>query len=80
MNLIKSISKKIMRLWAMALLLLPLNLLAQNPPAAMADKFRADGKIYIVILVIITIFIGIIVYLFSLEKKIKRLEREHNMK
>lgn len=78
MNWIQSISKKIMSLWAVALLLLPLNLLAQNPPAAMADKFRADGKIYIVILVIITIFIGIIVYLFSLERKIKRLEREQN--
>lgn len=80
MNRIKSVSKKILSFWVVALLLFPLNLLAQNPPAAMADKFRADGKIYIVILVIITIFIGIIVYLFSLEKKIKRLEREHNRK
>lgn len=78
MNRIKSASKKIVRFWVLALLLFPLNLLAQNQPAAMADKFRADGKIYIVILVIITIFIGIIVYLFSLERKIKRLEREHN--
>ena len=80
MNRIKSVSKRILNFWVVALLLFPLNLLAQNPPAAMADKFRADGKIYIVILVIITIFIGIIVYLFSLEKKIKRLEREHNIK
>lgn len=78
MNLIKLISKRILSAVLLALLLLPLNLLAQNPPASMADKFRADGKIYIVILVIITIFIGIIVYLFSLERKIKRLEREHN--
>ncbi|OJV55445.1 MAG: hypothetical protein BGO31_18950 [Bacteroidetes bacterium 43-16] len=78
MNLIKSFSKKTVSFLALALLLFPLNLLAQNPPAAMADKFRSDGKIYIVILVIITIFIGIIIYLFSLERKIKRLEREQN--
>lgn len=78
MNRIKSVSKRILSFWALALLLFPLNLLAQTPPATMADKFRADGKIYIVILVIITIFIGIIIYLFSLERKIKRLEREQN--
>ncbi len=65
-----------------ALAILLLMLITIFPAAAiaqgveMADKFRADGKIYIVIIVIITIFIGIIAYLFSLEKKIKRLEKE----
>lgn len=52
--------------------------LASAQGAEMADAFRKEGKIYIVILVIITIFIGIIIYLFSLEKKIKRLERDNN--
>lgn len=51
--------------------------IAMAQGAEMADKFRADGKIYIVILVIITIFVGIIVYLFSLERKIRQLEKDN---
>lgn len=54
---------------------IPLGAMAQ--PAAMADKLRADGKIYVVILVMLTIFIGIVVYLFSLDKKISKIEKEN---
>ncbi|HTO14238.1 MAG TPA: CcmD family protein [Edaphocola sp.] len=53
----------------------PLSAMAQ--PAAMADKLREDGKIYVVILVMLTIFIGIVVYLFSLDKKISKIEKEN---
>ena len=38
------------------------------------DFMRSIGKIYVVVAVIITIFIGIILFLISLERKIKRLE------
>ncbi|WP_394349697.1 CcmD family protein [Taibaiella lutea] len=41
----------------------------------MADAFRSNGKIYVVVLVICTIFAGIILFLVFLERKIKRLER-----
>lgn len=40
----------------------------------MADKFYADGKIYIVIGVIAIIFIGIAIYLFTIDRKLKKLE------
>lgn len=59
---------------AIALALLPSLLFAQKLPTEMADRFRGEGKINIVILVIVTIFIGIIIYLVSLDRKIKRLE------
>ena len=41
----------------------------------MADALRSNGKIYVVVLVICTIFAGIILFLLFLERKIKRLER-----
>jgi CcmD family protein len=42
----------------------------------MADRFRADGKIYVVIAVVLIILIGLFVYVTSLDRKIKKLEKE----
>lgn len=42
----------------------------------MADGMRAEGKIYVVVAIMLVIFIGIIVYLFSIERKINKLEKE----
>lgn len=43
--------------------------------APMAETFRSNGKIYVVVLVICTIFAGIILFLVNLERKIKKLEK-----
>lgn len=43
----------------------------------MADQFRAEGKIYVVIIVFAIILIGLFVYLFSLDKKISKLEAQN---
>lgn len=59
------------------LLLLSLSVIAQENAPEMADKFRADGKIYVVVLVLATIFAGIIAYLVRLERKISKLEKEN---
>jgi len=50
--------------------------LAQTDTPEMADALRRDGKIYVVVLVLITIFIGIIAFLIRLERKISKLEKE----
>lgn len=42
------------------------------------DFMQSIGKIYVVVAVILTIFIGIIIYLVTLDKKIKRLEDQIN--
>ncbi len=42
----------------------------------MADVMRRDGKIYIVVAVLVSILLGVLFYLISLDKKIGRLERE----
>lgn len=54
--------------------LLPLMASAEERPE-MADVMRSNGKIYIVILVICTIFIGITLFLISLERRIRKMER-----
>ncbi len=42
----------------------------------MADNFRGEGKIYIVIGVILIILTGFFVLLFRLDKRTKKLEKE----
>jgi uncharacterized membrane protein YciS (DUF1049 family) len=46
----------------------------ENQGPNMADTFRNDGKIYVVISVISIIFFSIVLFLIYLERKIKRLE------
>jgi hypothetical protein len=43
--------------------------------AEMADSFRADGKIYVVVAIILIVLAGLITYLFLLDRKISKLER-----
>lgn len=49
--------------------------LAQEGSPDMADAMRKDGKIYVVVLVLATIFAGIIAYLVRLDRKITKLEK-----
>lgn len=42
----------------------------------MATGFYADGKIYVVIGVIAIILVGIFIYLFRIDQKIKKIEKE----
>ncbi|HXD77230.1 MAG TPA: hypothetical protein VN616_05450 [Puia sp.] len=44
-------------------------------PVEMADRLRADGKIYVVVAVLVTIFVGIIAYVIRLDRKISRFEK-----
>lgn len=51
---------------------------SQNTDKAveMADTMRSNGKIFVVVAVIVTLFAGIILYLISLDRKISKLEKE----
>lgn len=48
---------------------------AQEAQPEMADALRKDGKIYVVVLVLATIFAGIIAFLVRLDRKISKLEQ-----
>ena len=46
----------------------------------MADTLRSNGKIYTVVAVCLTILFGLFFYVFLLDKKINRIEKEINSK
>ncbi len=43
---------------------------------AMATVMRSNGKIYVVVAVVLTILVGLVAYLIHLDKKISKLEKE----
>jgi len=47
-----------------------------NPNVEMADVLRSNGKIYIVVAVLVTILAGLFLYVIRLDRKISRLEKE----
>lgn len=67
-------ARKIILLFS--LLLFNLVLMAQ-PKVEMADTFRSNGKIFVVVAVILTIFAGIILYLVRLDRKLTKLEKNN---
>jgi CcmD family protein len=42
----------------------------------MADALRSSGKIYVVIATICIIFAGLAIYLFSIDRRLKKIEKE----
>ena len=45
----------------------------------MADVMRQEGKIYVVVAVILLLFAGFVVYAIRIDRKVSRLEKElHN--
>lgn len=74
------------KLLTIALLIFSLSALAQekipvseadysNNSVEMADRMRADGKIYVLVGIITIIFIGITVYVVNTDRKISKLEK-----
>jgi CcmD family protein len=53
-----------------------LPLISNAQDIEMADSFRSEGKIYVVIAVMAIILAGIFVYLFTIGNKISRLEKK----
>ena len=50
---------------------------AQAQQVEMADGMRRDGKIYIVVAVCLTILLGLFFYVFTIDRKITKLENEN---
>ncbi len=47
---------------------------AQDKPE-MADTMRGNGKIYVVVAVCLTILVGLFIYVFTIDRKISRMEK-----
>lgn len=49
----------------------------ENNSVEMATGLRSSGKIYVVVAVISVIFIGLAAYLFTIDKRLKKIERDN---
>ncbi|ASU35358.1 hypothetical protein MuYL_3473 [Mucilaginibacter xinganensis] len=49
---------------------------AQGNGVEMADELRSSGKIYVVVTIIVIIFVGLALYLFSIDRRLKKIEKE----
>lgn len=63
--------KKMIAVWAFIFLTFFVN--AQD--VKMADVMKENGKIYVVIAVMLTILAGLVLYLVRLDRKISKLEK-----
>jgi EamA domain-containing membrane protein RarD len=70
--------KKILLTFLM--LLSAFNLFAQNNETEMATLMRSNGKIYVVVACVAIILIGLLAYLFAIDKRLKMLEKKSSDK
>ena len=66
--------------FTLMMLMLTLNMFAQNNNVEMADALRSNGKIYVVVGCIVIILVGLLVYLFAMDRRLKILEKKSNDK
>lgn len=66
------------KLFSLIVLLLSVTaVFAQNgADIEMADTLRSSGKIYVVVATLAIIFVGLAIYLFSIDKRLKKIENE----
>jgi len=46
-------------------------------PTEMADAFRSQGKIYVVIATIAIIFVGLAIYLVMIDRRLRKIEKDN---
>lgn len=47
-----------------------------SQPVQMADMMRSNGRIYVVVAVMLTILIGLVLYIVRIDRKISKLEKD----
>lgn len=77
MKTLLKLFNKFLLLFVLALCTIPA--MAQNENPDMATTMRSNGKIYVVVAVLSTILVGLIIYLFRLDRKITQLEKSKNI-
>jgi hypothetical protein len=68
--------RKTNHLIALILLLLSPGLLVAQEKTGFDNTMRSNGRIYVVIAVILVILAGLILYLVRLDRKLRKLEKE----
>jgi hypothetical protein len=65
--------KKIISLFSF--ILISFSLFAQDATVEMADQLRSSGKIYVVVAVMLLLFVSFILYLFTIDRRLKKIEK-----
>lgn len=47
-----------------------------NSGVEMATGLRSSGKIYVVVAVLVLLFVGLAIYLFTIDRKLSQLEKQ----
>ncbi len=68
----------LMKRTLLLLLMVLVNLAAfAQQEVEMADGMRSNGKIYVVVAVCLTILIGLFVYMFTVDRRLRKIEKEN---
>lgn len=67
--------RKSLRTW-IVLVLLAIPFISKGQAVEMANTLRSEGKIYVVVGVIAIIFLGIVFYLITMDRRILKMESE----
>jgi len=62
--------------FAVILVLIAAPMAQAQQEVPMADLFYQEGKIYVVVAVMTVLFLGIVLYLLLMEKRLKKLEQK----
>jgi len=68
--------KKIVTLFLLLLTVVITKAQDATKKVEMADLMRSNGRIFVVVAVMLTILIGLILYVIRLDRKISKLEKE----
>lgn len=68
--------KTMMKIFLLLMLMGSNTLLWAQEKVEMADTMRSNGKIYIVVAICLTILIGLFLYVWSVDRKISKIEKE----
>ena len=58
------------------LLLISFSTFAQTEQPEMADAMRSNGKIYVVVVVCLVILLGLVGYVFRIDRRLSKLEQK----
>ncbi len=68
--------RKLLTLLSLLLITLFVRAQEETAKATIGETMRSNGRIYVVVAVMLTILIGLILYLVRLDRKISKLEKE----
>lgn len=66
--------------FAFLMLLITTQLFAQESNSSLTQSIHASGKIYVVVVCVMVILLGLLIFLFSMDKRLKKIEKQNSVK